>query len=103
MPTGILGQSNPAANTDTTVYTVPSSVAATFNVNVVNQSGTPVSVNLALAAGATPAASEYIEFQTILPGNGVLERGGLVAQTGKRVVVNCSNASCSVAVYGFEQ
>lgn len=103
MPTGILGQSNPAANTDTTVYTVPSSVAATFNVNVVNQSGTPVSVNLALTAAASPTASEYIEFQTILPGNGVLERGGLVAQTGKRVVVNCSNASCSVAVYGFEQ
>jgi len=103
MPTGILGQSNPTANTSTTVYTVPVSVAATFTINVVNQSGSPVAINLAISDSATPAVSEFIEFQTILPGNGVLERGGIVAQTGKRVVANCSNSSCSVAVYGFEQ
>jgi hypothetical protein len=32
-------------------------------------------VNLALAASVPPTASEFIEFQTILPPGGVLERG----------------------------
>jgi len=103
MATGILGQSNPAANTNTTVYTVPSSVAATFNVTIVNTGGTTAAVSVALTATGTPAASEYIEYQTAIPPGGVLERGGMVAQTGKNVVVNCSTATCAVSVYGFEQ
>jgi hypothetical protein len=59
--------------------------------------------NLAIAAAATPATSEYIEYGTVIPAGGVFERGGLVAQTAKRIVVNCSTSSCAVSVYGFEQ
>ena len=103
MASGILGQANPAAATNTTVYTVPASVTATFNINVTNLTGGAVSVNVAIAGTGTPTNAEYIEFQTIIPANGVLERGGIVAGTGKNVVVNCSSASCSVSVYGFEQ
>lgn len=103
MASGILGQANPAAATDTTVYTVPSSVTATFNISIVNLTGSAVSVNVAIAGTATPATSEYIEYQTVILANGVLERGGIVAGTGERVVVNCSNANCAVSVYGFEQ
>ena len=103
MAIGILGQSNPAANTNTTVYTVPSSVSATCNVNIVNTGSSIATVSLAIAASATPSAAEWIEYQASLPPGGVLERGGLVAQTGKNFVVNCSTATCAVAVYGFEQ
>ena len=103
MANGILGQSSPAASTNTTVYTVPAGVSATFNVSISNTSGTSASVNVAVAATGTPSASEYIEYQTIIPPLGVLERGGIVAQTGKNVVVNASVAGCSVSVYGFEQ
>ena len=103
MTTGVLGQSNPAASTNTTVYTVPSSVSATFNVSIVNTGTSIAVVNLSVSATSTPAASEYLEYQTTIPPNGVLERGGLVAQTGKNVVVNCSTSSCAVSVYGFEQ
>jgi hypothetical protein len=103
MATGILGQANPTANTNTTVYTVPASVAATFNVSIVNIGANPATASVALTAAGTPANSEYIEFQTTLPPGGVLERGGLVAQTGKNVVVNCSTSNCAVSVYGFEQ
>lgn len=102
MATGILGQANPAAATDTTVYTVPAATTATFNISVVNTGASSAAVSIALAASGTPAASEYIEFQTALPPGGVLERGGLVAQTTKRVVANCSTANCSVSVYGYE-
>ena len=103
MPTGILGQSAPAANTNTTVYTVPASVAATFNISIVNIGTGSASVTVAISATSTPAVSEYIEWQSPIPPGGVLERGGLVAQTGRNVVVNCSTASCSVSVYGFER
>ena len=103
MTIGILGQANPAANTNTTVYTVPSSVSATCNISVVNTGSTSVTVTIAISASSTPAASEYIEYLTTLQPSGVLERGGLVAQTGKNFVVNCSTASCAVSIYGFEQ
>lgn len=103
MTIGVLGQSNPAANTNTTVYTVPASVSATCNITAVNTGATTSTITVAIAATGTPAASEYIEYQTALPPGGVLERGGMVAQTGKNIVVNCSTASISVTVYGYEQ
>lgn len=103
MAIGILGQSNPAANTNTVVYTVPASVSATVTLNVVNTGSSAATVSFAIAATGTPAASEYIEYLAVLPVGGVLERGGLVAQTGKNFVVNCSTAGCAVSVYGFEQ
>lgn len=103
MTIGVLGQSNPAADTNTTVYTVPASVSATCNISVVNTGPTASAVNVAIAATGTPAASEYIEYQTVIPPNGVLERGGMVAQTGKNIVVYATTSNISATVYGFEQ
>lgn len=102
MPTGILGQSNPAANTNTTVYTVPVAKTATFNISAVNIGATISTVTISIATTGTPTASERLEFNTVLPPNGVLERGGIVAQAGENVVVNSSTANVSVSVYGFE-
>jgi hypothetical protein len=103
MASGILGQSNPAASTLTTVYTVPGGVTASFTVNISNNSSGAVAIDLALASTATPTASEYVERGTIIPGGGVFQGGVYVAQATERVVVNCGNASCAVNVYGFEQ
>lgn len=103
MTIGILGQVNPVANTNTTVYTVPVGVYASVTLSVVNTGTSAATVTVAIAASSTPSASEYIEYLTVLPVGGVLERGGLVAQTGKNFVVNCSTANCAVSVYGFEQ
>ena len=103
MATGTLGQSNPAAVTNTTVYTVPVGKNAVFNISVANSSGTPIAVRLAIAAAATPTAAEYIEYDTIILGNSVLERGGLVASAGKLVVAYSSTAAAAVNVYGYEE
>ena len=103
MTIGILGQSNPTASSNTTVYTVPSGVSSTFVVSVVNTGLSTALLTLSVSASGTPAASEYLEYQVPLPPNGVYERGGIVAQTGKNVVVNCSTSNCAVSVYGFEQ
>lgn len=101
MASGTLGQASLAATTNTTVYTV-GATPSVFNVSMTNSSGIPVAVNLAIATSATPSAAEYLEYQTVIPGNGVLERGGLVATSGKLVVAYATNAGVSVNVYGYE-
>jgi hypothetical protein len=101
MPSGTLGQASLAAATNTTVYTV-GATPSVFNVSMNNTSGFPVAVNLAIAAAATPTAAEYLEFETVIPPNSVLERGGLVATSGKLVVALASVAGVSVNVYGYE-
>lgn len=103
MPSGILGQSAPAATTNTTVYTVPSGKLASFSVNILNRGAASVSVRLAIATTGTPANEEWIEFGASVPANGVLERSGLVAQAGERIVVFASTADVSVSVYGYEE
>jgi hypothetical protein len=103
MATGILGQSAPAATTLTTVYTVPAAKVATFNVSISNSTGYSIPVRLAVSATATPTSAEYLEYDSIIPGNGVLERGGLVANATENVVVYASVAGLSVSVYGYEE
>ena len=103
MATGILGQSSPAATTNTTVYTVPAATTATFNVSIANTTGNIIAVRLAIAGTGSPAASEYLEYDTALPANGVLERTGIVAQAAENVVVYASATGLSVNVYGYEE
>ena len=103
MASGILGQSAPIATTLTTVYTVPASTHAVANISIANRASTAVTVRVALAAAATPTTAEYIEYDSTIPGFGVLERTGISLQATKRVVVYASNANTSVSVYGIEQ
>jgi hypothetical protein len=69
---------------------------------MVNTTALSIAVNLAIAAAATPTTAEYLEYQTVIPPNGVLERGGIVATTGKRVVAFATSAGVTVNVYGYE-
>jgi hypothetical protein len=101
MASGTLGQASLAAATNTTVYTV-AATPSVFNVSINNTSGFPVAVNLAIATASTPTAAEYLEFETVVPPNSVLERGGIVATSGKLVVAYASVAGVSVNVYGYE-
>jgi hypothetical protein len=101
MASGTLGQASLAATTNTTVYTTVGN-PVTFNVNMYNTTGYPIAVNLGVCATATPTASEYLEFQTVIPPNSALERGGIVATSGKLIVAYANNAGISVNVYGFE-
>lgn len=101
MASGTLGQANLAAATNTTVYTV-GATPTVFNVSMTNSTGYPIAVNLAVAATGTPTAAEYLEFQTVIPPHSVLERGGLVATSGKLIVAFATIAGVSVNVYGYE-
>lgn len=103
MASGTLGQSDLAANTNTTVYTVPASKVSSFNVNMVNRTSANIAVRLAISASATPSNSEFFEYDATLPANGVLERTGLAASALKNLVAYANAAGVSVNVYGFEE
>lgn len=103
MSSGTLGQADLAATTNTTVYTVPASKVATFNVNVLNRTGANVTARLAICASGSPSNSEYFEYDATIPPNGVLERTGIVASAGKNLVVYASATGVSVNVCGFEE
>ena len=105
MATGRLGTANITTTSDTTVYTVPATTFSVVSVNVVNRSSSAsAQIKIAVASSATPGLAEYIEYDSSLVANGVLERTGIVMDAGKLIVVQTPTAtpSLSVVVYGIE-
>lgn len=100
---GILGRSDLAANTDTTIFTVASNKTSTFNISICNRNSETVFVNVALSDTATPADADYIEFNTAIDSNSVLERTGIVLDGDKKLIVKSTAANVSVVVFGFEE
>jgi len=104
MANGVLGRVSLASTTLTTVYTVPIWQLAYANVNVTNRTGASAAVRIALAqTAAAPLASEYIEYDSFVAPNGVLERTGIVLDAGWSIVAYSDKANVSVQAYGIEQ
>ena len=101
----VLGQSNPAATTLTTLYTVPESTSTTVStINVCNQADTAATFNLSVAvAGASDTAEQYLYYELSLPGNSTFQStlGMTLAATD---VVRCyaSTANLSFNLFGVE-
>jgi hypothetical protein len=102
MATGILGAENLSATTNTTVYTVPEDTFSVVAVNVTNRNAQSRSIRIATAADDTPDNAEWIEFDTELLGNGVIERSGIVLDAGKKIVAYSNSTDVNVVVYGIE-
>ena len=102
MATGRLGAEALSAATNTTVYTVPADTFAVVTASICNRSGADITVRLALASADTPTNAEFLEYDTTLVGNGTLERTGIVADAGKKIVAYSSTSDASVVVYGIE-
>ena len=102
MATGRLGIADLSAATNTTLYTCPASTFTVATVSVCNRGASTCTVQLAIASAATPAVSEYIEFDATLSSKGVLERTGIVLDAGKLLVIRSSATSVSAVVYGIE-
>jgi hypothetical protein len=102
MATGRLGIADLSSGVDTIVYTVPSDTFTVATVSVANRTGSAITIRMAVAGAGTPAAGEFIEYDSTIPANAVLERTGIVMDAGKNIVVRSSAASVSVVCWGIE-
>lgn len=103
MATGLLGTpTDLTAATNASVYTVPADTFAVLTVNFANRSTQSRNIRLAIATSGTPGNGEWIEYDTELLGNGVLERSGIVVDAGKIIVAYASSSDVSCVVYGIE-
>jgi hypothetical protein len=107
MANGILGSADLAATTYTPIYLVPEDTFSVVTVSICNKNATSITVRLAVAktdpTGATlPAADDYLEHETEILPNGVLERTGIVIDESRQVYARSSAANTVVMVYGIE-
>ena len=102
MATGRVATVAPNATSLATIYTVPIGYYGIYNISITNTNATPVTIRLAVAAGATPNANEYIEYNATIVPQGVLERTGLVVGATQNLVAYASATGVSAVVYGIE-
>ena len=101
----VLGQSNPTAATNTTLYTVPagnSTVVST--ITVCNQIGTAANFRIAVRpAGATIASQHYLSYDTQVPANDQIALTlGLTLAATDVVTVYANTATVSFNIFGSE-
>lgn len=98
----VLGQINPAANTQTPVYTTPAGTSTIIStVAICNLSNIATTFSLAVqVAGAALASKQYLNYNTPLPGNDTitLTIGMTLAATD---VLSANSASSTVSFNAF--
>lgn len=101
----VLAQSNPAATTNTDIYTVPASTQAVISTIVVaNQTTTAATFNIAVrVAGAAITAKQYVAYQvTVAAGDSTALTLGITLGATDVITVQASTATLSFNVFGSE-
>ena len=107
MPTTykVLGQSNPAATTLTTLYTVPAATSTVVStISICNQAGTSGTYRIAIRpAGAAVAAQHYLVYgATVAASDSVLLTLGVTLAATDVISVYGSSANFSFTAFGSE-
>jgi hypothetical protein len=101
----VLGQSNPAATTATTLYTVPASTSTVVStITICNQSGSNDTYRIAIRpAGATLTAAHYIAYNGVIPANDTISLTiGITLATTDVVTVYAGTTNLSFNLFGSE-
>ena len=107
MPTTykVLGQSNPAATTATSLYTVPSSTSTVVSsISICNLASSSATYRIAVRpAGATLANQHYLAYDvTVGASDTTIITVGLTLATTDIITVYSSTANLSFAAFGSE-
>ena len=107
MPTNykVLGQSNPAATTATTLYTVPSATEAVVSTIVIaNLTATAATFRIAIRPnGATLANSQYIAYDiTVGASDSTALTLGITMDAADVITVYASTANLTFTAFGSE-
>ena len=101
----VLGQSNPSANTNTTLYTVPASTSAVCSTLVIcNQAASAATFRVAVRpAGASIATQHYTSYDTNLNANdSITVTIGITLATTDVVTVRANTTTVSFNLFGSE-
>jgi len=101
----VLGQSNPAATTATTLYTVPASRSTVVStIAVANQAATSATYRIAIRpAGETLAAKHYLAYDSaVTANNSTMITIGVTLATTDVITVYASSTTMSFSVFGTE-
>lgn len=101
----VLGQSNPTANTLTTVYTVPAATQTVVStVTVCNLANIATTFRLAVQpANAAIANKHYVNYDTPLPANDTIALTiGMTLGNTDVISANCATGNVSINVFGSE-
>ena len=107
MPTAykIIGQSAPAATTETDLYTVPAATETIISTIVVaNRSATDATFRISIAPnGAATANSQYIAYDVSVGGGGLNALTfGLTMDATDKIRVYASSANLTFSAFGTE-
>lgn len=101
--TGILSSQTLSATTYTAVYVPTTDTFGVVTLNITNKNSSAIRVRVAVATDPSlPVAGDYLEYQTEILANGVLERTGLVVEAGRTIYCYTTVANTDVVVYGIE-
>jgi DNA polymerase III sliding clamp (beta) subunit (PCNA family) len=101
----IIAQASPAATTDTTLYTVPSSTQVSISsITICNRAASTATYRIAMRPNAeTLADKHYIAYGATVPANDTIALTlGLTADAADVITVYASTASVSFGVFGSE-
>ena len=103
MATGILASETLLAATYTSIYGPPTDTFSVVTVNICNKNSTSIQIRIAFATDPNlPSAGDYIEYDTEILPNGVLERSGIVIENGRTIYAYSTQANTDVVAYGIE-
>jgi hypothetical protein len=98
--TGKLGSADLAAATDTLLMDAQT-LDLVVNVRLCNRNAAPIKIRIAIGAGVAPAAADYIEYDSRVEANGVMENTGLAISAGEKIWVRADVANVSARAHGI--
>jgi len=101
----IIAQASPAANTDTTLYTVPNATQVTISsITICNRATSTATYRIAMRPnGESLVDKHYISYGATVPANDTIALTlGLTADQLDVITVYASSASVSFGVFGSE-